>query len=159
VKSFSRIIGVAVATVLGTGYSPLAPGTMGSLVSAAVYILLSLRPGGRTLALALFPLVTALGFAGSAYGYRKWGGDPSRVTVDEFAGCWLACMASPPSWGVAGPAAAFVLFRVFDILKPWPVSRFDRIEGTAGIMLDDLAAGAMAALPLLAWSLFQHGSL
>ena len=157
-KVISRLIGGAVATVLGTGYFPFAPGTLGSLVSAAVYIALSSRPGGRTLAIAIFPVVTALGFAGSAYGYRKWGGDPSRVTVDEFAGCWLACLASPTSWGLAGPGAAFVLFRVFDILKPWPVSRFDRMEGTAGIMLDDLVAGAMAALPLLAWSLLQHGS-
>jgi phosphatidylglycerophosphatase A len=143
--------------VLGTGYFPYAPGTVGSLVSALTVYLLSSLPGGRMLTLALLPAVITVGFFGSMAGHRMWGGDPSRVTVDEFAGCWLACLASPPEWGAAGFAAAFALFRLFDILKPWPVCRFDSMEGPAGILLDDLAAGVMAGFPLLAFRLLHHG--
>lgn len=156
-SGIERFLGGAAATVLGTGYLPIAPGTVGSLLSALSVYLLDTLPGGRMIALGLLPPVMAVGFLGSAAGHRMWGGDPSRVNVDEFAGCWLACMASPPEWGLAGLAAAFALFRLFDILKPWPVCRFDRMEGAAGILLDDLAAGVMAGIPLLAFHLLRHG--
>ena len=79
-----------------------------------------------------------------------WGKDPSRVVADEFAGCWIACMGAPEVWGISGFAAAFVLFRVFDIFKPWPVSLFDRMESAEGILLDDIAAGIISAVVLLA---------
>ena len=155
---FSRLAGTAAATVLGTGYSPVAPGTVGSLVSAAAFAALDTAGDGRLATLLLAPAIVFLGYLGCRAGYAMWGGDPSRVTADEFAGCWLACLASPPSWGPAGPAAAFALFRLFDILKPWPVSRFDRMEGAAGILLDDLAAGALAAIPLLVARIVCHAA-
>jgi phosphatidylglycerophosphatase A len=87
-------------------------------------------------------------FAACAAGVRMWGRDPSRVTIDEWVGCWIACMAAPPA--IPWLAAAFLLFRLFDILKPWPVSFLDRMEGSAGVVLDDIAAGLMAAVVLLA---------
>jgi len=83
---------------------------------------------------------------GCKEGYRLWGDDPSRVNVDEFAGCWIACLAVPSSWGVPGIASALVIFRLFDILKPWPVSYFDRMKTPAGILLDDVAAGILSAI-------------
>lgn len=152
----SRFLGLAAATALGTGYSPVAPGTAGSLVSALVFVALGSLPGGRLLTFALLPVVIAVGYLGCRAGYRMWGGDPSRVTADEFAGCWLACLAAPVAWGPAGSAAAFGLFRLFDILKPWPVSRLDRMEGPGGILLDDLAAGILAGIPLLLLQLLHH---
>lgn len=147
--------GRLVATVFGAGYIPVAPGTAGSMVSAALFVIL--RPDG-VLAWGLCALFLALGYWGSLAGRNSWGGDPSRVVIDEFAGCWIACMAVPAGWGIPGVAAAFVLFRVFDIFKPWPVSRFDGMDSAAGILLDDVAAGVMSAGSILAGSLL-HGAL
>jgi phosphatidylglycerophosphatase A len=144
VKPAARITGALAATVLGTGYAPLAPGTAGSIVAAAVYWLVwSASPWWLVLVLAVPVLLLSLW--GCIAGYRLWGDDPSRVVADEFAGCWVACLAAPRHWGLAGVAAALVLFRIFDILKPWPVCRLDRLGTPAGILLDDLAAGLMAA--------------
>lgn len=135
--------GTAVATVFGAGYSPVAPGTAGSLVAAGLYIIL--KPDGFLpwILLALFLL---LGYWGSYAGRKRWGGDPKKVVIDEFAGCWISSLAVPSEWGATGVFAAFVLFRIFDIFKPWPVSFFDRMNSAAGILLDDVAAGIMAAL-------------
>jgi len=130
-----------------TGLSPVAPGTAGSLLAALLF--LPVRGCGVVAAAAAAAVLTAVSFPAAAWGVRRWGRDPSRVTIDEMAGCWLACLAAPP--GLPGVAAAFVLFRIFDILKPWPARRLDRMEGSAGVVLDDIAAGVMAALVLLAW--------
>jgi len=140
-----RLPGILAATVLGTGYSPVAPGTAGSLVAAAAF--LAVRQGlPGWVCFALLPPVLVLAAWGCRAGFSMWGDDPPRVTADEFAGCWIACLAAPRTWGVAGIAAAFLLFRLFDIAKPWPVSAFDRISTPWGILLDDLAAGLYAAL-------------
>lgn len=146
--------GRLLATVFGTGYFPLAPGTAGSLISAALFVIV--RPDG-ILAWGLCALFLLLGYWGCLAGRSIWGGDPSKVVIDEFAGCWIACMAVPAGWGIPGVGAAFVLFRVFDIFKPWPVSRFDEMDSAAGILLDDVAAGVMAAGVVLAGSL-AHGA-
>jgi phosphatidylglycerophosphatase A len=143
-KPALRIPGIITATVFGTGYAPIAPGTAGSLVAALLF-LLSRSSLPWWLPLALLAPVTALAYWGCYVGFRLWGDDPSRVNADEFAGCWLACLAVPCSWGAAGICAAFLLFRLFDIIKPWPVSIFDRMKTPAGILLDDLAAGLLTA--------------
>jgi phosphatidylglycerophosphatase A len=93
-------------------------------------------------------------------------GDPGFVVIDEAAGTWTALLAAcwpfafgfPPGMRVSWSAglAALILFRVFDIWKPWPVSALDRIHGGSGIMLDDIAAGIYAALCVL---LLRHFSL
>jgi len=134
--------GTAVAVVFGAGYVPVAPGTAGSLVSAGVFLFVRHT---AVLPWILFVCFLVLGYWGCSAGRKKWGEDPSKVVVDEFAGCWLACLAVPQEWGIAGIAAAFLLFRIFDIFKPWPVSVFDRMKSAAGILLDDIAAGAIAA--------------
>ncbi|OPL20042.1 MAG: hypothetical protein AVO35_00880 [Candidatus Aegiribacteria sp. MLS_C] len=141
------ITGQAVATVLGAGFSPVAPGTAGSLVSAAVFWFTG--PGSTAARFLLVPVVI-IGYWGCTVGRREWGTDPSRVVADEFAGCWLACLAVPARWGIPGVAAAFALFRLFDILKPWPVSFFDRQDTPLGILMDDLAAGLLAVLIIVA---------
>lgn len=140
-------VGIVVSTVFWVGYIPVAPGTAGSLVSAGLYLVL--QPGGL-LPWVLCAFFLVLGYWGSYAGRKKWGGDPSRVVIDEFAGCWISCLAVPSDWGIAGIAAAFVLFRIFDIFKPWPVSVFDRMKSAAGILLDDVAAGIIAALIIVA---------
>lgn len=143
-RGLRRIAGAALATCLGSGFFPFAPGTVGSILAAVVFILVR----GDRMAL-LIPIIP-LAWLGCACGRRLWGADPSRVNADEFAGCWVACLAAPPGWGLWGVAAALVLFRIADILKPWPVSLLDRLDSSLGILADDIAAGLMAAGVLLA---------
>jgi phosphatidylglycerophosphatase A len=121
----------------------VAPGTVGSVIAAAAFYFC---PADT---FVLLPFVLLLGWVGSEAGRKLWGTDPSRVTIDEVAGCWIACLAAPFEWGVWGIVAALVLFRIFDIAKPWPVNRLDAIDSGLGILLDDVAAGLMAAAVLV----------
>jgi phosphatidylglycerophosphatase A len=73
--------------------------------------------------------------------------DPSHVVLDEVCGQWIALAASPSDWAHA--LLALLLFRVFDIIKPWPARQLERLHGGAGIMLDDVAAGIYALLVFL----------
>lgn len=129
------------ATGFGTGFSPFAPGTAASVLAMAMFLLAGhfaawLRP-------AIGAVLIPVAFAGSAHGEKLWGHDPSRVTIDEVLGCWIACLLAP--WTIQGSLLALALFRFFDILKPWPVSRLDRMKGAAGVVLDDVAAGLLSA--------------
>ena len=144
VKRFYRFIGVTVATAFGTGFFPLGPGTVGSLVSAGIFLITP-----DHIRFTLLPGILLTAWAGCEAGRRFWGEDPSKVTVDELAGCWIACLAAPVHWGYMGIAAAFLLFRIFDIFKPWPVNVLDRMKSSLGILLDDVAAGFMAAAVLI----------
>ncbi len=134
-------IGAAIGTTLGTGFSPVAPGTVGSLVAFGLWLLFGADSTGT--ALVVLAALIPLSLAGAAAGEALWGRDPGRVNIDEVLGTWIACM--PAGGSVVLAAAGLVLFRVFDILKPWPVRFFDRMEGPAGVVLDDACAGLMAA--------------
>ncbi len=138
-RSFRDFAGAALATSLGTGFFPFAPGTVGSILASVVFAFV-----GRGRPFLLVPIL-ALAWIGCHSGRRLWGKDPSRVNIDEFAGCWVACMASPAGWGLYGITAALALFRVMDIAKPWPVSLLDRMDTPFGILADDIAAGLIAA--------------
>jgi len=131
----------------GTGLSPVAPGTVGSLVGILFAWL--------TLDLAL-PLQLGVAAAISLSGIWICGESARRIGVhdhggivwDEIAGMYITLLAAPPT--VVGWILGFALFRAFDIAKPWPIRDLDhRLGGGAGIMLDDLAA-ALYALILLA---------
>ncbi|MDZ3823017.1 MAG: phosphatidylglycerophosphatase A [Pseudoxanthomonas sp.] len=132
------------ATGFGSGLAPWAPGTAGSLVALALWLaFLQAGPSPALQALAVLlaigPCVLAADWAARRLG-RK---DPGCVVSDELAGQWLALLAAPPAW--PWWLAAFVLFRIFDIAKPWPMRALERLPGGLGIVLDDLAAGAYAA--------------
>lgn len=137
----------------GSGLSPWAPGTAGTLAAIPLYLLLHPLPLCWYLAvllgLALIG-VWACGKAALELGVQ----DPGAIVWDEVLG-YLVTMASAPSgwpWVLAG----FALFRLFDIWKPWPIQVLDaRVHGGLGIILDDLLAGvlAWAALQGLAWGL------
>lgn len=124
----------------GSGYAPVAPGTVASLLAVLLGIPLLQAPPG-VLALAA-TLASLLGI------WAVWAarveGDPSWVVIDEVAGQWVAMMGLVHPT-LAGVAAAFALFRLLDIFKPGPVGWADRQGGAAGIMADDLIAGALAA--------------
>lgn len=133
------------AVGFGSGLVPFAPGTAGSLVAAVAYLAL-----GRLawpVQVAAIAVVSLLGTVAAARAERVWGEDPGRVVVDEVAGQWLALVALPPTWGWI--VAGFLLFRLFDITKPPPCRRLERLPGGFGVMADDLAAGGYARLLLL----------
>ncbi len=134
-----RFTGAAIASTLGTGFFPWGPGTVGSIVAAFAFYYYPFSQ------LVLLPFVLLIGWLGCEAGRKLWGEDPSIVTIDEVAGTWIACLVAPAEWGVWGIFAALVLFRIFDIAKPWPVNKLDEMKNGIGILLDDVAAGLMAA--------------
>ncbi|GAB0148979.1 phosphatidylglycerophosphatase A [Marichromatium sp. PS1] len=136
-----------IAFGFGSGLAPRAPGTFGTLAAIPLYLLFA----GLSwpFYLGLLVLATGIGIWACGRTARELGvHDPSAIVWDEFAGFWLTMAVAPAGWGWI--LAGFLLFRLFDIWKPWPVRLADRhVEGGLGIMLDDLIAGAMAALVLL----------
>jgi phosphatidylglycerophosphatase A len=136
------------ATGFGAGLAPVAPGTVGSLVALVPY--LAMRELSWPFYFSIVALVFALGVVASRVVVaRLRTEDPGVVVVDEFVGLWLALAAAPHDWRWV--VAGFVLFRLFDIWKPWPVSWADRnIGGGLGVMLDDALAGVMAGAVLAA---------
>lgn len=142
---------IALATWFGTGRLQPAPGTWGSAAAAimALPVLALAGPdAGRLVLLAGLLAVTWAGVACANAAARHFGvADPPEVVIDEVAGVWLALLVMPGhllGQPLAAVAAAFVLFRVFDIAKPWPVTWCERLPGGWGIMTDDLAAGLFA---------------
>jgi len=134
---------VLLATWFGAGRLPRFPGTWGSL--AALPFAWGIQMFGGWHGLAIATLAVFLIGLWSASEFIRGGGDPDPgpVVIDEVAGQWLTLIAVPLDPVFYG--AGFVLFRFFDILKPWPVSWAERsFKGAAGIMLDDIAAGLYA---------------
>ena len=138
-----------IATGFGVGLSPRAPGTVGSLAALLPWWFL-LREMDPWVYLACLLAAFALGvWAGNWVIARSGINDPGFVVWDEFIGQWLALFLVPAGWTWA--AAAFALFRLFDIWKPWPVRWADRaVHGGLGAMLDDVLAGAYACIVLQA---------
>ncbi|MBQ0719823.1 MAG: phosphatidylglycerophosphatase A [Gammaproteobacteria bacterium] len=130
----------------GSGLSPFAPGTAGTVLALLFVPLLALLSTGYLLAVLLVASLAGIYICG--YAAHKLGAkDPSSIVWDEFVGLWIALAGFPVSsfWLISG----FVVFRCFDILKPWPISVLDRrVPGGLGIMLDDILAGVMTWLVL-----------
>lgn len=146
-------LALALATGLGAGYVPRAPGTAGSLVSLLLYLLLERAAGPALLwwhlALNVALVLVGVWAAGRAAHYlgRK---DPTVVVIDEISGQQIAFLGlTSASWPHL--AAAFLLFRAFDIWKPFPVRRLEALPGGWGVMADDWLAGAYAAVAV--WAL------
>lgn len=138
-------LALAIATC-GVGYLPLMPGTFGSLVGVGIFLLLSQT------AVGLIISIVAVTFAGIWAGSRTEAlagrKDPGKVVVDEVAGQLIATLplAFFTNWSIAAVMVSFVLFRFFDIVKPYPANRLQDLKGGAGIMFDDLVAGVYAAV-------------
>lgn len=141
-----------IATVLGVGRLRPAPGTWGSLAALPAAWAIASVAGGLGLAAAVCVVSVVGVWASDIYVRRTGADDPSVIVIDEVAGQWLTLVLLPTE-----PLAytmGFLLFRVFDVLKPWPASWADRrIKGGLGVMLDDLLAGIMAGA--LAWLLWD----
>ena len=140
-KALARL-GWLIGTGLGSGLAPLAPGTVGSLLAILIY---SFAPVDED-SVALYALIGGGFFVGIwATGtlISSSDPDPRRAVFDEFVGMWVTCLLLPKT--VAWLAAAFLCFRVLDIVKPWPIRRLERLHGGLGIMSDDLLAGIYGA--------------
>lgn len=132
------------ATLFGLGRLGFAPGTLGSLVALPIAWLV-MRFGGMYALLALSAATAIVGiWVSDAYARASGDKDPSECIIDELAGQFLACALAPLSLGSF--ALAFVLFRLFDISKLWPISAVERIGGGAGIVGDDMMAGLIAGI-------------
>jgi phosphatidylglycerophosphatase A len=176
-RTAADYMGLAIATC-GVGYLPIAPGTVGSMVGVGLYLtvwawgyqlleayavkkqltLLHVFTPLTTLMILVIFLVSLAGIWAASRTERILGRkDPSIVVIDEVAGQMIALLSAPfwlPTWWSI--LTAFILFRAFDIWKPYPIRRLEALESGLGIMADDLVAGVYA---LIANSLLIAGYL
>ena len=144
--------GTLLATWFGAGRLRPAPGTWGSLAALPCAAGLVWLGGPWALACAIAVVFAAGVWASGWFGRRSDSRDSSIIVIDEVAGQWLAIL--PIALDLRLYVAAFVLFRLLDILKPWPISWIDRrVHGGFGVMADDILAGAAAALAVWGVSL------
>jgi phosphatidylglycerophosphatase A len=149
----------ALGTFFGAGYLKPGPGTYGSIAALVIWFLAAhlTRTFGAPLEIATAVaavLVTVIGIPASTIVAREAGReDPGFVVVDEVAGQLFALILMRPDWQHA--VLALVLFRLFDIWKPWPIRRLEALPEGTGIMLDDVAAGVLALVVGVAISHFM----
>lgn len=144
-----RTIIYLIGTGLGSGYAPIAPGTAGSLLAAALFWVLPLD-----MRWWVFIIISGflVGVWVSTKIERERGEDPGMVVIDEIIGQWLALLFLPPTLFYL--AGGFLLFRLFDIVKPFPINRSQKLKEGWGIMIDDMLAGIYAnlLLQIVHWS-------
>ncbi len=148
----SLAVALAIATAFGVGYIPFAPGTFGSAVGLLVWWLLPPTPTAQVV--AIVALFVAGSWAGTVAERHFGKTDPGHVVVDEVVGMLITLFLNPVGW--TGALGGFLLFRVADIVKPFPSDRLERIPGGAGIMADDAMAAVYANLALRAILLIGH---
>jgi phosphatidylglycerophosphatase A len=138
-----RLLPWALATWFGCGLVPVAPGTAGSLGALPLY-LVAVRLGRGALAVTIL-VVTSVGiWAASRVARDLRQKDPQIVVIDEVAGM-LVTMLPMSVVSLRAVVVGFVAFRLFDMIKPWPVRDLEKLPGGWGIVLDDVAAGFMGA--------------
>ena len=136
-----------IATWFGSGLLKPAPGTWGTAAALPFAWLIALYGGGLGLLVAAVVLFPIGCWAASRYDAGTGGHDNSQIVVDEVVGVWLTLCIVPPD--ILHYALGFVLFRIFDIIKPWPIRWADRrVGGGFGVMIDDVIAGLFAAASL-----------
>lgn len=140
----SRIINT-VGSICYAGYFPFAPATFASFVWLLAYLFI---PGGGWLSSPItLVMVVPIAIYISHEMERMHGEDSSRIVIDEFAGMQVTFLMLEPS--IAVGAVGFCLFRFFDILKPFPINRSQRLGGGVGVVVDDLIAGFYARIALM----------
>ena len=144
-------LALSIATC-GVGYLPLMPGTFGSLLAVGIFLLLARFVPGSSLIVAVVVLILAFTVVGIWAGTRTeqllGRKDPGKVVVDEVAGQFIALFPLTlfTHWSTTAVIVSFILFRFFDIVKPYPANRLQELNGGAGIMCDDLVAGVYGAV-------------
>jgi phosphatidylglycerophosphatase A len=143
-------LAVAIASAFGLGYAPIAPGTAGSAAGVLIYLLTAHWHLTAQAGLALAVIV--IGVWSSSIAAKHYGrSDPSHAVIDEVAGQLVTMFATGVGW--KGALIGFLLFRAFDIVKPWPVNKLESLHGGWGIMADDVMAGvySCAILHAIVW--------
>lgn len=147
-----------IATGLWSGKAPVAPGTVGSLTACLLWMVFTFMGASFTTLCVCTGLIIGLGWWATDRYMSQQGtaanSDPAEIVIDEWAGMWIVLL------GVQGVnllevLLAFAFFRFFDITKPWIVGQCDRMHGTRGIMLDDIAAGILALPCLIVFQLLR----
>jgi phosphatidylglycerophosphatase A len=142
----SRPPALLVATVFGVGYAPVAPGTFGSAAGLVLWWILPAAALVQAIAIvALFVIGSWSGNVAERYYGRT---DPGQVVIDEVMGMLITLFMNPVGW--RGAIGAFFLFRLFDVIKPYPANRLERLHGGIGVMADDGMAAVYANLALRA---------
>lgn len=145
---------VLVSSGLGTGYSPVAPGTVGALLAVLLWVVLLQWLVCDTfwlITLLLISIWSVLSVRATNAVLPYWGKDPSRVVSDEMVGVWIPLLAVPceGKWEMVG--AAFLLFRFFDIVKPFGIRAMEKLPRGIGVLMDDVLAGLYSLVLLLLW--------
>jgi len=144
-------LALAIATC-GVGYLPLMPGTYGSLVGVGIFWVLTQVVKGNALIAVVLVAIVAITFVGiwAASRTEELSGrkDPGKVVVDEVAGQLISLFPLTlfTDWTIVAVIISFILFRFFDIVKPYPARRLESLKGGYGIMCDDLVAGVYGAV-------------
>jgi len=139
------------ATGFGVGYSPIMPGTMGTIVAVLLFLFASMNVYifYSTLLLLLIISVPLSGAAEKIIGQK----DPASVVIDEIVGYFVAMVGlqitwGQPFWNYKYLILGFVIFRIFDIVKPWPIKQLQDLKGGWGIVIDDVVAGIFTRILL-----------
>jgi phosphatidylglycerophosphatase A len=137
-------LALAIATVLGVGRMPFAPGTFGSAAGLLLWALIS---GAWTAQAAAIVVIFVAGVWSGGIAERHLGAtDPGAVVIDEVLGMLVTLFFNPVGW--TGALVGFLLFRIFDVIKPYPANRLERWHGGLGIMSDDAMAAVYANMVL-----------
>ncbi len=143
-----------IASALGTGYAPIAPGTAGAILGIIIMyflnlMLISLKINTNTilfLDLVAIILVLFIGVHAITKVHQSWKHDASEIVIDEVIGVWIAVLAMPFHWKYY--LYALILFRFFDIAKPLYIRRFDEMKTDWSVMLDDVLAGVYSLIAI-----------
>jgi phosphatidylglycerophosphatase A len=150
-----RRLGVFVATCGYIGYIPFAPGTFGSAAGLALFFLVR-RSGSIAVELAVIAVLFAIGVWGGSEAERHFGKvDPGPVVLDEVVGMLITLVLLPVN--LAGAIVGFLLFRILDVVKPWPSGRFEALPGGLGVMADDGMAAVYGNLMMRVLMFFAPG--
>ena len=143
----------SLATVFGIGRVRFAPGTAGSLAAMAIAVPVLALTGWAVMGILALAVTALAVWAADGYGVETGLSDPQDCVIDEVAGQWVACaiagmaaMPGKPVLSIAGYVLAFLLFRLFDIAKPWPIKQAESLRGGLGIVADDVVAGIVAGV-------------
>jgi phosphatidylglycerophosphatase A len=135
----SVVPALLIATSLGVGYAPVAPGTFGSAAGLAVWALLPATASAQLIAIVLLFVIGSWS-SGVVERHLKRT-DPGQIVIDEVVGVLITLLMNPVGW--AGAILGFLIFRAADIVKPYPANRLERLHGGIGVMADDAMRRSM----------------
>jgi len=152
-----KLIYKLIATALGVGYSPYAPGTMGALmgcVTLLIFNILQILPThpNPLVYVLVIGITTIIGIFATNKLLADWGKDPSKVVIDEVVGMWITMVFIPFTW--INLLIGFGLFRLFDIYKPFGIRKMENLKDGLGVMADDVLAGIYANIILQIFSYY-----